>query len=89
MGNQVTTSDVSDSGESGDYEEGEGLTPAEIEVRLAIADYVIRRVNGTPEGLQIFNALIPRFDNRYPQHKLLAHCLTSPGFIEFDETLGD
>lgn len=54
----------------------------EIEVRLAIADYVIRRVGGTPAGYVIFDALINRFENRYPQHKLLAHFLTSPEHLE-------
>ena len=64
--------------------EQSGLDPREIEVRLAIADYLIRRVAGTPIGQEVFDALIHRFENRYPQHKLLAHLLTSPGHLEAD-----
>ncbi|WP_244619013.1 hypothetical protein ACTACN_04825 [Pseudomonas syringae] len=69
----------------GDYEQGTGLCKDEIEVRLAIADYVIRRVNGTTDGKKIFDALIPRFVGRYPHHKLLAHCLTAPEYIEQED----
>lgn len=60
------------------------LDPDEIEVRLAIAEFVIRRVAGTPTGNEIFEGLIRRFENRYPHHKLLAHYLTSPEHIEPD-----
>ncbi|MNJ31304.1 hypothetical protein D3C77_259320 [compost metagenome] len=66
------------------FEEGYEDLPLdadEIEVRLAIADFVIRRVAGTPDGEQIFNALIRRFENRYPHHKLLSHYLTSPEYL--------
>lgn len=73
----------------GEFEENPELSPDEIEVRLAIAEYVIKRVNGTPEGRDIFNGLISRFENKYPHHKLLAHCLTSPGHIELDEFVDD
>lgn len=62
--------------------EERSMDPREIEVRLAIADYVIRRVGGTPAGFEIFDTLIKRFENRYPQHKLLAHFLTSPEYLE-------
>ncbi|MHC5203125.1 hypothetical protein [Pseudomonas chlororaphis] len=62
--------------------EQRSMDPREIEVRLAIADHVIHRVGGTPAGREIFDALIKRFENRYPQHKLLAHLLTSPGHLE-------
>ncbi|WP_238936186.1 hypothetical protein [Pseudomonas weihenstephanensis] len=65
-----------------DEAEVRSMDPREIEVRLAIADYVIRRVGGTPAGSEIFDALIKRFENRYPQHKLLAHFLTSPEHLE-------
>lgn len=58
------------------------LDASEIEVRLAIADFVIRRVAGTPAGREIFNGLIRRFENRYPHHKLLAHYLTAPEHFE-------
>lgn len=58
------------------------LDSSEIEVRLAIAEFVIRRVAGTPAGEDIFNGLLKRFENRYPHHKLLAHYLTRPGYIE-------
>lgn len=54
------------------------LDSNEIEVRLAIADYVIRRVAGTPTGESIFRGLVRDFENRYPHHKLLALYLTSP-----------
>ncbi|KII37177.1 hypothetical protein NL64_01950 [Pseudomonas fluorescens] len=54
------------------------LDSNEIEVRLAIADYVIRRVAGTPTGESIFKGLVKHFENRYPHHKLLALYLTSP-----------
>ncbi|MFV0932761.1 hypothetical protein [Pseudomonas jessenii] len=40
--------------------EGGQLDKSEIEVRLAIADFVIRRVTGTPAGEEIFNGLIKR-----------------------------
>lgn len=48
------------------------MDPREIEVRLAIADFVLHRVNGTSGVREIFDALIKRFENRYPHHKLLA-----------------
>jgi hypothetical protein len=54
------------------------LDSNEIEVRLAIADYVIRRVAGTPTGESIFKGLVRHFENRYPHHKLLALYLTNP-----------
>ncbi|MDI3391353.1 hypothetical protein QLG10_02785 [Pseudomonas sp. V98_8] len=60
------------------------LDSSEIEVRLAIAEFVIRRVAGTPAGEDIFNGLVKRFENRYPHHKLLAHYLTRPGYIDSD-----
>ncbi|MEG1626215.1 hypothetical protein [Pseudomonas sp.] len=58
------------------------LSPQEIEVRLAIAEFVIRRVSGTPDGKEIFDGLIRHFENRYPHHKLLAHYLSNPNYIE-------
>lgn len=57
------------------------LSPAEIEVHLAIADFVIRRVNATRTGEAIFEGLIKRFENRYPHHKLLSNCLLCPGYL--------
>lgn len=54
------------------------LDSNEIEVRLAIAEYVIRRVAGTPTGESIFKGLVRNFENRYPHHKLLALYLTRP-----------
>ena len=57
------------------------LDPAEIEVRLAIADFVIRRVNATQAGETIFEGLIKRFENRYPHHKLLTNYLLCPGYL--------
>ena len=60
------------------------LNSSEIEVRLAIAEFVIRRVAGAPAGEEIFNGLLPLFENRYPQHKLLSHYLLSPGYLAPD-----
>lgn len=60
------------------------LNASEFEVRLAIAEFVIRRVAGTPAGAEIFNGLLPLFENRYPQHKLLSHYLLSPGYLAPD-----
>lgn len=57
------------------------LDSSEIEVRLAIAEFVIRRVAGTPAGEDIFNGLLKLFENRYPHHKLLSHYLISPGCL--------
>lgn len=67
-----------------DFEENaekQPLSHAEIEVHLAIADFVIRQVNATVAGEMIFNALVKRFENRYPHHKLLTNCLLSPGYL--------
>ena len=60
------------------------LNSSEVEVRLAIAEFVIRRVAGTPAGEEIFNGLLKHFENRYPQHKLLSHYLLSPGYLAPD-----
>lgn len=57
------------------------LTPEEIEVHLAIADFVIRQVNATEAGEVIFDALVKRFEHRYPHHKLLTNCLLAPGYL--------
>nr|WP_314562205.1 hypothetical protein [uncultured Pseudomonas sp.] len=65
-----------------DVVEEVSLDKSEIEVRLAIADFVIRRVTGTPAGKEIFNGLIKRFENRYPHHKLLTQYLISPGYMD-------
>ena len=75
---------ASENPEIEDQSERFSLDPREIEVRLAIADYVIRRVAGTPAGEEIFDALIARYEDRFPHHKLLAHLLTSPGHLEMD-----
>ncbi|WP_256660564.1 hypothetical protein [Pseudomonas sp. G(2018)] len=60
------------------------LNASEIEVRLAIAEFVLRRVAGTPAGEEIFNGLFKLFENRYPHHKLLSHYLLSPGYLPPD-----
>lgn len=60
------------------------LDSSEIEVRLAIAEFVIRRVAGTPAAEEIFNGLLKLFENRYPQHKLLSHYLLNPGYLPPD-----
>ena len=65
------------------------LDKSEIEVRLAIADFVIRRVTGTTAGEEIFNGLIKRFENRYPHHKLLTKYLISPGYMDSDADAED
>ncbi|NMY31715.1 hypothetical protein HBR94_09420 [Pseudomonas sp. WS 5412] len=69
--------------------EGSQLDKSEIEVRLAIADFVIRRVTGTPAGEEIFNGLIKRFEIRYPHHKLLTQYLISPGYMDSDADVED
>lgn len=69
--------------------EGIPLDKSEIEVRLAIASFVIRRVTGTPAGEEIFNGLIRRFENRYPHHKLLTQYLISPGYMDSDADAED
>jgi len=58
------------------------LDKSEIEVQLAIASFVIRRVQGTSAGEEIFNGLIRRFENRYPHHKLLTQYLINPGYLD-------
>lgn len=58
------------------------MTLAEIEVRLAIAGYLIPRLAGTPAGRETFNALVAMFQDRYPHHKLLTHLLIAPEYLE-------
>ncbi|HGP0192149.1 TPA: hypothetical protein ACLEW8_001840 [Pseudomonas aeruginosa] len=58
------------------------MTQAEIEVRLAIAGYLIPRLAGTPAGREAFNALVTKFQDRYPHHKLLTHLLIAPEYLE-------
>lgn len=60
----------------------DGLTDAEIEVRLAIAGYLIPRLAGTPTAREAFNALVAKFQDRYPHHKLLTHLLIAPEYLE-------
>lgn len=57
----------------------------EIEVQLAIAQYVIKRVSGTEAGKEIFNGLMPKYEDRFPYHKLLAQYLTSPEYMETEK----
>lgn len=66
----------------GEFQRNTSLTAAEAEVRLAIAEYIIKRVNGTDTGREIFEALVPRFEDKYPHHKLLTQCLISPGHLD-------
>lgn len=68
--------------ETDDSDPNRPLDRFEIEVQLAIAQFIIRRVAGTPAGQEIFDALIPRFEDRLFYHKLLAEYLISPGHIE-------
>ena len=60
----------------------DGLSKAEIEVRLAIASYLTPRIAGTPAAREAFNALVGRFQGRYPHHKLLTHLLIAPEYLE-------
>ena len=60
----------------------DGMSKAEIEVRLAIANYLIPRIAGTPAAREAFNALVGRFQGRYPHHKLLTHLLIVPEYLE-------
>lgn len=86
MSEQFPAYGSSEGDTEGEYEHRKSLSKDEIEVRLAIADYVIRRANGTADGRKIFDALIPRFEGRYPHHKVLAHCLTAPEYIDQEDT---
>lgn len=60
----------------------EEMSKAEVEVRLAIAGYLIPRLAGTPAGREVFDTLVTRFLNRYPHHKLLTHLLIRPDYLE-------
>lgn len=60
----------------------DGLSKAQIEVHLAIANYLIPRIAGTPVAREAFNALVGRFQGRYPHHKLLTHLLIAPEYLE-------
>ncbi len=60
----------------------DGMSKAEIEVRLAITNYLIPRIAGTPAAREAFNALVGRFQGRYPHHKLLTHLLIAPEYLE-------
>jgi hypothetical protein len=51
-------------------------TKAELEVKLAIADYFIEQFADTPEGRKAFEALVGRFVGEYPHHKMLTHFLS-------------
>jgi hypothetical protein len=62
-------------------EKNSELSHDEIEVRLAIADYIIRRACGTATGQEIFDALIRRFEGRYPHHKLLSYYLITSEYL--------
>jgi hypothetical protein len=66
-----------------------GLSEAEIEVRLAIADYAIRRLTGTQAGQEAFQALVTQFQGRYPQHKLLTQLLIAPEYIDVESPPAD
>lgn len=60
----------------------DGMSKAEIEVHLATANYLIPRIAGTPAAREAFNALVGRFQGRYPHHKLLTHLLITPEHLE-------
>ncbi len=67
------------------FEQSSELSSDEIEVRLAIADYVIRRACGTAMGQEMFDALIRRFDGRYPHHKLLSYYLITSEYLNSED----
>ena len=48
---------------------------AQIEVKLAIADYFIEQFAGKPEGRKAFEALVGLFLDKYPHHKMVTHML--------------
>ena len=48
---------------------------AQLEVKLAIADYFIEQFAGKPEGRKAFEALVGRFVGEDPQHKMVTHML--------------
>lgn len=68
--------------EDTDPDAGRPLDRFEIEIQLAIAQFVIKRVAGTAAGKEIFDGLISRYEDRFPHHKLLANYLTSPEHME-------
>jgi hypothetical protein len=51
-------------------------------VQLAIAQVVIQRFAGTTAGQEIFDALLPRFEDRLFYHKHLTLYLIRPEHIE-------
>lgn len=67
-----------------DLQSDKRLSKAECEVRLAIADYAIRRMAGTPAGHEAFQALVAQFEGRYPHHKLLTQLLITPEYIDVE-----
>lgn len=62
----------------------EDLSKAEIEVRLAIADYAIHRLAGTVAGHECFQTLVSQFQGKYPQHKLLTQLLIRPEYLDVE-----
>ncbi len=49
---------------------------AELEVKLAIADYFIEQFAGKPESRNAFKVLVDGFWDKYPHHKMLTHFLS-------------
>lgn len=44
------------------------------DVLAAIGEWTLREMQGQPERVRVlFDALAPRFQERYPQHKILTH----------------
>ncbi|HKS15009.1 MAG TPA: hypothetical protein VJS90_18415 [Pseudomonas sp.] len=60
----------------------QALHPVEIDIRLAIADYLIRRIAGTGAGKEVFDALIPRYESRFPHHKILSNYLLTQEYFD-------
>jgi len=51
------------------------------EVLAEIGRIVLNSVQGRPElAREVFNAVIPKFQNRYPHHKILSHFLLQEAF---------
>jgi hypothetical protein len=67
----------------------QGLSQAEIEVRLAIAEYFIRRTAGTPAARDAFDALVRKFAGRYPHHKVCTQLLIAPEYLQAEPSIDD
>lgn len=85
MSNRFPAYGSSESVTKSEYQHRSSLSKGEIEIRLAIADCVIRHANGAVDGRKIFDVSIPRFEGRYAHHKIATHCLTAPEYIDQED----